>query len=617
MTEGYKGYRGLENFDEILNQEGLQSSYEIDKNWRQDTKIKYLDLLNDQNNASKDYKIPAITHVSYFTNLMAPKEINDNYIGKYTQTESLLNSVDPNFKHFFWTNKRDLVEKSIPNNLNYTNKYIEEFEAHPLYPTLLGLINKGSEAVDTKIKYIVSASDILRIMAVQKYGGMYHDLDYLIKDPEIIVKSMQNFDFIGAREFEHQRSTVGNAFFAAKPSHVIMNEAAKMIYRNFNPELHDNVPEYVLHPYNLAVDVFFKTGPIMLGVAAFKYANTMGNTDMIFPSKVIYNIQFSRGENYANSADFDGVEVTTAGGDEFWGRWAWDHGVTSDIIYSDNSRFVKYVQSNSIDIVELLIKSSSININAKDQDGVPAIVIAARNNLTEMTKILVKAGADLEAKTKDGWTALMTAASYGSNEVLEILINAKAKIDQTNNQGSEAIHVAADNGHEEALKTLLKSGAKVDAINAQMHTPLSIAVKEGQLKIANILIDAGADLEQKGDDGYTPLLEATRRNDLSMVKLLVDNGADINAKNPKNYDSLMIAANRGYTDISKLLVSKGADIYYEDPDTGWNAFFISCYRGFAEIKATISEVDDCPQFAETEFVDPSGQANSSTYFNNA
>ena len=53
---------------------------------------------------------------------------------------------------------------------------------------------------------------------------------------------------------------------------------------------------------------------------------------------------------------------------------------------------------------------------------------AAREDHTEIVRILLAAGADIEGKRDDGYTALMNAAFRGSTETVKTLLAAGANV---------------------------------------------------------------------------------------------------------------------------------------------------------------------------------------------
>eukprot|EP00757_Euglenozoa_sp_SAG-D1_P000018 gene18-11488_t len=74
--------------------------------------------------------------------------------------------------------------------------------------------------------------------------------------------------------------------------------------------------------------------------------------------------------------------------------------------------------------------------------------------------MLLQAGADIQAKNEDGWTALMLACQNGHSNVVEMLLQAGADIQAKNQQDiihdrQTALMLACPNGHFNVVEMLL------------------------------------------------------------------------------------------------------------------------------------------------------------------
>ena len=73
--------------------------------------------------------------------------------------------------------------------------------------------------------------------------------------------------------------------------------------------------------------------------------------------------------------------------------------------------------------------------------------------------MLIAHGADVNAKDNDGETALMIAASQSNPKILTVLLEAGADIDAQNKKGETALMAAAARANLDELKILLVHGA--------------------------------------------------------------------------------------------------------------------------------------------------------------
>lgn len=140
---------------------------------------------------------------------------------------------------------------------------------------------------------------------------------------------------------------------------------------------------------------------------------------------------------------------------------------------------------------ELILKAGA-NINAKDADGMTALMHAANFARDKVTKLRLKHGADVNAKDKSGNTALMFAAGQEeqyikieNDKVVRLLLEHGAEVDAKNESGETALMVAASNGYEKNVTLLLEHGADADLRNADGKTARELASRES---ITNLLM---------------------------------------------------------------------------------------------------------------------------------
>lgn len=275
-------FQPIQNFQEIFLQEGLDY-LSLDKK----TVSEGLQKLDIDLNQSQISKIPTITHHIYFTD--SNDKLNDFYIAKMKTNFLRLNNVSESWQHFIWTNKPEIFPEKFLELKGVQFKNINEFKEHPLFRVLLDTLQKGKKSK----AFYSEASDTLRFMAVQQYGGIYQDMDYEIYNPEVLYSLMKNFDFIGGREKTTLESYYGSAFLAAKKFHPIVNYAVELKYRNLY-SLHK--PQYIEYPC-YSNDFIYFNAPPLLTISYFKNNNIAGNNDIILPAWMIFNTSFARIKN--------------------------------------------------------------------------------------------------------------------------------------------------------------------------------------------------------------------------------------------------------------------------------------------------------------------------------
>ncbi len=115
-------------------------------------------------------------------------------------------------------------------------------------------------------------------------------------------------------------------------------------------------------------------------------------------------------------------------------------------------------KNNSIEIVQLLLKKGV------DSNG-SALHVAVQNGVSEITKILINAGADVMALDENRNTPLHIAAHVGSTDISLNLIEAEADVMSLNKNGDTPLHVAAKNHNGAVAILLLREGASPKTLN--------------------------------------------------------------------------------------------------------------------------------------------------------
>ena len=146
--------------------------------------------------------------------------------------------------------------------------------------------------------------------------------------------------------------------------------------------------------------------------------------------------------------------------------------------------------------VESLLRSGA-DVNTAQGDGMTALHWSAERGNTQLTAMLLAAGARLDAVTRLGdFTAMHIAARGGQGAVVRALALAGADVTaRTSTGGVTALHYAAAAGSVDAVEALLERGAEVDVREeAWLQTPLMFAAATGRTEVVRTLAAAGANL---------------------------------------------------------------------------------------------------------------------------
>lgn len=226
---------------------------------------------------------------------------------------------------------------------------------------------------------------------------------------------------------------------------------------------------------------------------------------------------------------------------------------------------------------------------------------AARQDETEVARLLQVKGVDINAPGEDGSTALHQAVRYGDLGMAAALIQVGASTRQPNRYGLSPLMMAAQDGGAEMMGLLLDNGADANATDPSGETALMAAAREGTSKAVMVLLDRGARIDAADPTfGQTALMLAVREDHPAVVDLLIKRGADVNARTrigpapkprmpgegggshgegivrsgippqgarpaqPGGMAPLLFAARDGRTESAKLLLEAGAKIELAD-----------------------------------------------------
>jgi ankyrin repeat protein len=226
-------------------------------------------------------------------------------------------------------------------------------------------------------------------------------------------------------------------------------------------------------------------------------------------------------------------------------------------------------KSASADISKVLIEGGA-SINEKDARGWPALMYASAafysNSGPAVVSLLIAARANVNAVNEDGQTALMLAAPLDVPETIKLLLAAGASVDAIDKQGQTVLMHACQASTRLDVEPFIKAGAgaTVNQKDARGWTALMYAVpRYNGLKDAELLIAAGANVNDANAEGQTVLMLAAKTGPVEVLRLLLESGAiaSVNAKDNEGKTALIQAANYSQdVEVIRVLIEAGADV---------------------------------------------------------
>lgn len=174
-------------------------------------------------------------------------------------------------------------------------------------------------------------------------------------------------------------------------------------------------------------------------------------------------------------------------------------------------------------IVERVLQSGDVDINAKDANGLTALGLACKRGSMKIVKTLIAAGADMESIEVANDRPLHMALINRNEDLAIHLIEQGVDICATGSYDRTPLHLAAAYGNPRAAQLILHRDTTTEALDDQSRTPLGDCADP---VIVQLLIDHGANVNQADKNGWTPLHHAVAACNLEVFKLLLKGGAD-------------------------------------------------------------------------------------------
>ncbi|AGF85697.1 repeat protein [Moumouvirus goulette] len=239
--------------------------------------------------------------------------------------------------------------------------------------------------------------------------------------------------------------------------------------------------------------------------------------------------------------------------------------ITTKNYYNNYNKKIIY------DIIKSFIKKGT-DVNQYNANNLtPLLIIAKRRSnpiYLRVIKLLLKNGANINAVDEYGNSALILACYQNDIELAELLINSGINVNIASFCGTTALIIATyKSGHDNnfnLIKLLLERGANINAINIYGRSALISACiysnKCDNLKTIKLLLEYWPDINLTNNNSQNALMICSQYvTSLETIKLLVEHWSnicshDINiCKGQCNNSAINIAKSEGNYDIVEFL----------------------------------------------------------------
>jgi ankyrin repeat protein len=194
--------------------------------------------------------------------------------------------------------------------------------------------------------------------------------------------------------------------------------------------------------------------------------------------------------------------------------------------------FFDAIKGDDIFGLTTMINADGSLVDAVNENGVNAVMLATYYSRKEVAQLLLRSGAKVDAFTAaalgdvarlqkalaadpgvisqhsaDGWTPLHLAAFFGKKDAAKVLLDAGASVHarSANAMNNHPLHAAAAGKSRDLVAMLLEHGAEVNATQAGGWTPLHAAAQNADAEMAKVLLAAGASKSLRAGNGQAPL----------------------------------------------------------------------------------------------------------------
>lgn len=234
----------------------------------------------------------------------------------------------------------------------------------------------------------------------------------------------------------------------------------------------------------------------------------------------------------------------------------------SSLCANDSSNFLEFNLRRFSFIGDMAKVQRALNegalIDAKDDEGMSALLWAAFQNREEIIKLLIEQGADTSFKSHSGRTILSYAIQNKNDKLIRYLLDKKVPLTSDTSHLNSVYHAVSTPKLNTAPLFLAFESDKnrsytiyPNSTYRKTETTLLLgAINADNLELARTLIKSGANINLANSRGETPLLCAMRNKHYDFARELITMGANQSMADKAGNTLLSYAIKRSQSDIA-------------------------------------------------------------------
>ena len=228
----------------------------------------------------------------------------------------------------------------------------------------------------------------------------------------------------------------------------------------------------------------------------------------------------------------------------------------------DRTALMLAAQRGHLEMIEILLKHQSINIDKQDVNGNTAILLAVRGGHFAVVQRLLKAKADIEiVDFQVGRSPLRCAAERNHAKIIEVLLQHNADSTVRDCEGGTAILRAVNRGAAGALEKMMDYDVDIQCVDEDGQSLLHGAARNGYDKIARTLLnESRLSVDVRDRCGMTPLHDASRCGEAAVASALLEQQADASVEDQFERTPFIVAWQYGKENIMRMLTSTNPQI---------------------------------------------------------